>query len=122
MRLFFKTQLLGTPVHIAEQLFKFSGLTALNVVFKPEKEGPTMETFIDFPQVYEFKLRPDWPVDIGIATGTILGYVFACIGLVCILYLEHWMAGMVGALAGGFAGWIWYRLVKKKGAKPNAAG
>jgi len=81
-----------------------------------------MNTPIEFTQRYEFKRNSDWPVDIGIAAGSIIAYVVAWIGLVCVLYLEHWMAGMVGALAGGFAGWIWYRLVKKNGAKPNAAG
>jgi ABC-type uncharacterized transport system permease subunit len=54
-------------------------------------------------------------VDIGIAAGTILGYVFAWIGLVCYLYLEHWMAGILGALAGGLVGWLWF-LVKVRHA------
>lgn len=58
---------------------------------------------------YEFKLRPDWPVDIGMASGGLLGYVLAWIGLICILNLQHWMAGTIGALAGGLAGWAWYR-------------
>jgi hypothetical protein len=55
-------------------------------------------------------------VDIGIAAGCILGYVFAWIGLVCFLYLEHWMAGVIGAFAGGLVGWLWY-LLRNDGSK-----
>jgi hypothetical protein len=61
-----------------------------------------------FLQQYEFKRHSDWSVDIGIVSGCILGYVFAWIGLICYLYVEHWMAGVMGALAGGFVGLIWF--------------
>jgi hypothetical protein len=63
-----------------------------------------------------FILCQDWQVDIGIAAGCILGYVFAWIGLVCFLYLEHWMAGVIGAFAGGLVGWLWY-LLRNDGSK-----
>jgi hypothetical protein len=70
-----------------------------------------MYTTFEAPHPYEFERRPDWPVDIGIAAGCILGYVIAWVGLICYLYLEHWMAGILGALAGGIVGWLWF-LVK----------
>lgn len=73
-----------------------------------------MNAPFEIPQNYEFKRNPDWPVDIGIAGGCILGNIFAWIGLVCLLYLEHWEAGMLGALLGGLVGWVWFRLVVKK--------
>lgn len=60
-----------------------------------------------------FARRLDWPVDIGIAAGTILGYFITWFGLICYLYLEHWMAGLLGALVGGLVGWLWF-LVKRK--------
>lgn len=68
-------------------------------------------------QVLHFTRNPDWPVDIGIAAGTILGYIFAWIGLICYLYLEHWMAGILGALVGGFVGWLWFLLKVRHGAE-----
>ena len=60
-----------------------------------------------------FTRRLDWPVDIGIASSCILGYVFAWIGLACFFYLGHRVAGMIGALAGGLVGWLWFCLVVK---------
>lgn len=76
-----------------------------------EREVKDMETVFEITDLYKFERHTDWPVDIGIGTGTILGFVFTWIGLICYLYLEHWMAGILGALAGGFVGWLWY-LVK----------
>lgn len=66
----------------------------------------------------DFKRRADWPVDIGIATGCILGYVFAWIGVFGLFHPYHWLAGVSGAMAGGLVGWVWFRLAAKKG--PNA--
>lgn len=74
-----------------------------------------MNTSFEFPERYEFNRHADWPVDIGIAAGCTLGYILTWIGLVCYLYLEHWMAGVLGAVVGGVVGWIWYRLVMKGG-------
>jgi hypothetical protein len=73
-----------------------------------------MNAYIEPGKAYEFRLQPDWPVDIGIASGGILFYVLASIGLICILNVEHWMAGVFGALVGWFVGWLWYRLFIKK--------
>lgn len=70
-----------------------------------------MNTTFEIPHSYEFKRRVDWPVDIGIAAGCILGYVSAWIGLICIFQLTHWMVGVSGAIVGGFIGWIWFRLM-----------
>jgi high-affinity Fe2+/Pb2+ permease len=70
-----------------------------------------MNTAFDFPQQNKFKRNEDWPVDIGLAAGCTLGYIITWIGLICYLYLEHWMTAMLGALIGGLIGWIWYRLV-----------
>jgi hypothetical protein len=78
-----------------------------------------MNMYLEVSQPYEFKRHPDWPVDIGLAAGCTLGYVFAWIGLVCYLYLEHWMAGMLGALVGGFVGWIWFKMKWKYGQSTN---
>jgi hypothetical protein len=77
-----------------------------------------MNTAYEMDRPHEFKRYPDWPVDIGMAAGGILGYVLAWIGIICFLYVQHWMAGVIGALAGGLAGWIWYRfrLLKRKQA------
>jgi hypothetical protein len=50
-------------------------------------------------------------VDIGIAGGCILGYVFAWIGLVGYFHTSHSVAGVIGALAGYFVGWAWFKLV-----------
>ncbi len=72
-----------------------------------------MNTTFEYSQPYEFKRHPDWPVDIGISAGCILGYVFTWTGLVCYLYLEHWMAGILGALAGLLTGWTWFKLKTK---------
>lgn len=72
-----------------------------------------MNTTFETPHPYGFKPHIDWPVDIGIAAGCILGYVFAWIGLVCYFQLSHWVAGVIGALAGGLVGWLWFRLVVK---------
>jgi outer membrane lipoprotein SlyB len=74
-----------------------------------------MNTPFEFTRRYEFKRNIDWPVDIGIAAGSILGYVVAWVGLVCVLYLGHWMAGMLGAVAGGLTGWIWFKMKRKYG-------
>jgi hypothetical protein len=73
-----------------------------------------MNAYFEAGKASEFRQQPDWPVDIGIASGGILFYVFASIGLVCILNVEHWMAGAAGALVGWMAGWGWYRLFKYK--------
>lgn len=72
-----------------------------------------MNTPFEYPQSYEFKRNPDWPVDIGIASGCTLGYVFAWIGLVGYFHPNHWVAGVIGALSGCLVGWIWFRLVIK---------
>jgi hypothetical protein len=74
-----------------------------------------MNMNFEISQPHEFKRHLDWPVDIGIAGGCILGYVFAWIGLICFLYVEHWMAAMLGALVGGFVGWIWFKIKWKDG-------
>jgi hypothetical protein len=74
-----------------------------------------MNTNFEFPHLYEFNRNPDWPVDIGISTGCTLGYIFAWIGLVSYFHPNHWVAGVIGALAGCFVGWIWFRLVMKGG-------
>ena len=97
------------------------GLTAPSVGRWSEKEGIGMNTLFEFAHPYEFKLRPDWPVDIGIAGGCILGYVFAWIGLVSYFHTNHWIAGVIGALTGSFVGWIWFQLVMKNGSKTNFA-
>ena len=68
-------------------------------------------------KIHEFKFRQDWPVDIGIAVGCILGYVFAWTGLVSYFHPNHWVAGVIGALAGYFVGWLWFRLALKNGSK-----
>jgi hypothetical protein len=81
-----------------------------------------MITSIEFTQHYEFKRNIDWPVDIGISAGCILGYVVAWIGLVCVLYLDHWMVGMLGAVVGGFVGWIWFKTKRKYGKENNQPG
>jgi hypothetical protein len=73
-----------------------------------------MNTAFEMDRPYKFKRNPDWSVDIGIAAGCILGYILAWIGLICYLYVQHWMAGVIGALAGGMAGWAWYFLRLKK--------
>jgi hypothetical protein len=78
-----------------------------------------MDQAFDLSSSHVFHRSLDWPVDIGIAAGTILGYVFTWIGLVCYLYLEHWMAGLLGALAGGLVGWLWF-LVKVRHATEHA--
>ncbi|MFA5872963.1 MAG: hypothetical protein WC832_03275 [Anaerolineales bacterium] len=80
-----------------------------------------MNTTFEIPHPYEFKRHPDWPVDIGISAGCILGYVFAWIGLVSYFHPNHWVAGVIGALAGCFVGWLWFRLVMKNGSKSHFA-
>jgi hypothetical protein len=70
-----------------------------------------MDTTFDFARPYVFRLHLDWPVDIGIAGGCILGYVFAWIGLVGYFHTSHSVAGVIGALAGYFVGWAWFKLV-----------
>jgi membrane associated rhomboid family serine protease len=74
-----------------------------------------MNTSFDIPHLYEFKRHTDWPVDIGIVTGCILGYVIAWVGLVSYFCPHNWVAGVTGSLAGCFAGWLWFRLVRKGG-------
>jgi hypothetical protein len=69
-----------------------------------------MNMNFEISQPHEFKRHLDWPVDIGIAGGCILGYAFAWISLICFLFVEHWMAAMLGALVGGFVGWIWFKM------------
>jgi|GEM_PF-6024505 len=81
-----------------------------------------MNMNFEISQPHEFKRHLDWPVDIGIAGGCILGYVFAWIGLICFLYVEHWMAAMLGALVGGFVGWIWFKMKWKDVQKNNQPG
>ncbi len=80
-----------------------------------------MNTTFEIPHPYEFKRHPDWSVDIGISAGCILGYVFAWIGLVSYFHPNHWVAGVIGALAGCFVGWLWFRLVMKNGSKSHFA-
>ena len=75
-----------------------------------------MNTAFEVTQPYEFRRNSDWPIDIGISTGCILGYIFAWIGLVTYFHPNHWVAGVSGALAGWFVGWVWYRLVDKNKA------
>jgi threonine/homoserine/homoserine lactone efflux protein len=81
-----------------------------------------MNMIFEIPQPYEFKRHTDWLVDIGISAGCILVYVVAWIGLVCVLYLDHWIAGMLGALAGGLVGWIWFKMKRKYGQENNQPG
>jgi ABC-type uncharacterized transport system permease subunit len=81
-----------------------------------------MDTTFDFARPAMFKLRLDWPVDIGIAGGCILGYIFAWVGLVSYFHASHWMAGVIGALTGSFVGWVWFKSVMKNGSKSYAAG
>jgi hypothetical protein len=69
-----------------------------------------MEAVFTTTSKYKFIRREDLPVDIGIAAGTILGFVYAWIGLICYLNVEHWMAGVMGSIAGGLAGWVWYNI------------
>jgi len=80
------------------------------------KRRRRMDTPFDFTHSYVFKLHTDWPVDIGIASGCILGYVFAWIGLVDYFHTSHWVAGVIGALAGYFVGWVWFKLIMKNGS------
>ncbi len=80
-----------------------------------------MNTTVDALYPYEFQQSLDWPVDIGIAAGCILGYVFAWIGLVSYFHPNHWVAGVAGALAGCFVGWLWFRLALKNGSNANFA-
>jgi hypothetical protein len=74
-----------------------------------------METVLETTSPFEFKRRSDWPVDIGIAAGCLLGYGFAWIGLVSYFHPIHWVAGVTGALAGCIVGWLWFQLVVKNG-------
>jgi hypothetical protein len=92
------------------------------VVRKFERKDQGMNTTFEFSRPYKFKRHDDWPVDIGIAAGSVLGFVLTWTGLVCILYLEHWMAGILGAFAGLLTGWIWFCLVIKNGSKSNSVG
>lgn len=80
-----------------------------------------MNTTFEVPNSHEFKRRIDWPVDIGIAAGCILGYVFAWIGLVGYFHPIHWVAGISGAVAGGAVGWVWFQLVVKHHASAHPA-
>jgi hypothetical protein len=73
-----------------------------------------MNAYFEPGKASEFRRQPDWPVDIGIASGGILFYALTSIGLICILNLEHWMAGAARALVGWLAGWLLYRLLIKK--------
>lgn len=76
-----------------------------------------MDATLEFTDPRMFKRHPDWPVDIGIAAGCILGYVFAWVGLVSYFHPIHWVAGVTGALAGCFVGWFWLWLMGKNGSK-----
>jgi outer membrane lipoprotein SlyB len=58
----------------------------------------------------KFQRRFDWPVDLGIAAGCILGYLIAWIGLIICFGPSHWIGGILGALAGGVAGWVWFKV------------
>ncbi len=92
-----------------EQLFNLVGPTARSVGL-PFPEKAIMNTSLEYPVSNEFQRRPDWKVDLGIAMGGILGYLFAWTGIICLLVLKHWMFGISGAVLGGLLGWIWYRL------------
>ncbi len=61
-----------------------------------------------------FQRRIDWPVDISIAAGCILGYLLAWIGLIICLGPSHWFGGALGGLIGGLVGWIWFKLIERK--------
>ena len=72
-----------------------------------------MNMTFEGPHRSEFKRQIDWPVDIGVAAGCILGYAFAWIGLVSYFHPNHWVAGVSGALVGWLVGWLWFWLVVK---------
>ncbi len=60
-----------------------------------------------------FQRRLDWPVDLGIAAGCILGYILAWIGLIICFGPSHWFGGVLGSLIGGMLGWVWFRLKER---------
>lgn len=62
----------------------------------------------------DFSRRPDWQVDLGIAAGCIVGYLFAWFCLLGYSYPAHWIGGVMGALIGGLVGWSWFRLRERK--------
>jgi hypothetical protein len=77
------------------------------------KGEQAMEAVFESASRYKFVRREDWPVDIGIAGGCILGYVFAWIGLAAYFHPAHWVAGVIGSLAGCLVGWAWYWIARK---------
>ena len=101
------------PVRTAEWLCRRIGPTALSVVRRFEGREQGMNMPVDVPQPCDFKRNPDWPVDVGIAAGCILGYVFAWLGLVSYFHPNHWVAGVIGSLVGYLVGWLWFRFVRK---------
>ena len=74
-----------------------------------------MYTTLEVSHPSEFERRPDWPVDLGIAAGCILGYGFAWLGLVRFFHPNHWVAGVMGALVGCLVGWLSFHLWRKGG-------
>ncbi len=73
-----------------------------------------MDIPFDITYRTKFQRRVDWPVDVGIAAGCILGYLIAWVGLIICLGPNHWLGGILGALIGGLAGWIWFKVKIRK--------
>lgn len=57
------------------------------------------------------KAKKDWPVVVyvGMIGIGFLGYVIGRIALDGYPHPIHWASGLIGAVAGFFMGWLWYR-------------
>ena len=55
--------------------------------------------------------QKEWPavVYVGMIGTGFLGYVIVRIALDEYSHPIHWASGLIGAFAGFFAGWLWYR-------------
>ena len=55
--------------------------------------------------------REGWPliVFVGIFGLGLVGYLFGELTLVGGPHPLHWLTALMGAVIGGFAGWLWYR-------------
>jgi hypothetical protein len=57
------------------------------------------------------KAKNEWPVVVYFATFGlgVMSYVIARIALDGYPHPIHWASGLIGAVAGFFLGWVWYR-------------